>query len=206
MSRSISLVVLAAGSSRRFGLRNKLLEPIHGEPMVRHVVRTAMAAPVDEVLVVLGHEAEQVGAAIDGLSASHRLGLMPRRVLNPDYEKGQSTSVRAGIQALGPGADAVIFLPGDQVGVSEAFLQRIVAPWRRREGSVVVPVCDGQRRSPVLFARQHFHALAALHGDAGGRLLLPALEEETIEVEAESREIRDVDTERDLNIVLLNDL
>ena len=80
-----SAILLAAGLSRRMGAQNKLLLPVHGVPLVRYVVDTDTSAIDGPVLVVLGHQAEHVAAALAGSSAE--------RVFNPHYADGQLTSV-----------------------------------------------------------------------------------------------------------------
>ena len=86
-------VVLAAGSSSRLG-RNKLLLDVGGEALVRRTVRRAVAAGLDPVVVVVGHEAERVTAELAGVPC--------RLVVNPDHASGQSSSLQAGIAAVPP--------------------------------------------------------------------------------------------------------
>src|SRR5262245_13088152 len=95
----VSGVVLAAGSSRRMG-RNKLLLELSGQPLVRRVVGRAAEAGLDPILVVVGHEADRVGAA---------LGDVPHQaVVNPDHERGANSSLRLGLSRVPPGARAAV--------------------------------------------------------------------------------------------------
>lgn len=93
-------VVLAAGLSRRMGASNKLLLPVAGQAMVRHVVQAALASRCGKVLVVIGHEAGNVRQALSGLPVEF--------VLNKDYREGIGSSVRAGASAVSD-RQAVIF-------------------------------------------------------------------------------------------------
>ncbi|MFN3621599.1 MAG: NTP transferase domain-containing protein, partial [Nitrososphaerales archaeon] len=96
----ISVVVLAAGLSTRFG-ENKMLYPIEGEPMVRRVVKTILSSSIDEAVVVVGFEAEKVEAVLKDLNC--------KLVRNAEYETGgQSSSVRCGVKAIKQDADAVM--------------------------------------------------------------------------------------------------
>jgi molybdenum cofactor cytidylyltransferase len=88
----IAGLVLAAGRSSRMGPRNKLLEPVGGETIVRRVAATAIASGAEPVIVVTGHEAASVAGAL------HRLDVTI--VANPDYADGLSTSLRIGLRAL----------------------------------------------------------------------------------------------------------
>ncbi len=198
---AVAGVVLAAGCSTRLaGEVPKQLLELDGEPLVRRVARTALASRLSEVVVVLGHRAEAVGAALAGLAV--------RRVVNPDFEAGQSTSVRSGLASLGSAVAAAMFLPADQPLLTATTIDRLVTAWeatggprrsRGKAGPIVVPVHRSGWRSPVLFDRSLFGELRALRGDAGGRLLLPRHREAIVTVEvADGRELADVDTVDDL--------
>ena len=93
----IAGVVLAAGLARRFGSQ-KLVTPVDGVPLVRRTVEALLGESLGDIVVVLGSEANAVEAALAGLPV--------RLVANPDFARGMSTSVRAGIGALSSGAEA----------------------------------------------------------------------------------------------------
>lgn len=139
-----SAIVLAAGLSRRMGPRNKLLLPVDGEPLIRRAVGRVLGAGVVEVVVVLGHAAAEVALALEGLD-----GL--RSVLNPDYEKGQVSSVRAGLAALAKPVDAVMICLGDQPLLTSADLRALLAAYAQRpHGSILVPFRGERRGNPVV--------------------------------------------------------
>jgi molybdenum cofactor cytidylyltransferase len=161
----IAGVVLAAGSSSRLG-RPKQLLPVRGEPLLRHTVRRILASTLDEIIVVVGHEADAVRTAMAGLPV-HVVG-------NPDYERGQSTSLLAGLAALSPDAEAVVFLLGDQPGVDPAVIDALIAAWRETGGPVVAPRYADGVGNPVLFARDVFPELTVLTGDTGARSVVRA--------------------------------
>jgi molybdenum cofactor cytidylyltransferase len=135
--------VLAAGLSRRMGAPNKLLLPLRGEPMIRRVLENVLAAPFAEVVVVLGHQAAEVGAAIGPLGV--------RSIVNDDFASGQVSSVRAGLAALKQRTDAVMICLGDQPSLTAADLCDAQAAFARRShGSVLVPMYGEQRGNPVI--------------------------------------------------------
>jgi molybdenum cofactor cytidylyltransferase len=164
----IAAVVLAAGQSSRMG-RHKLLLPLRGKPLLLHVVDAALTAEVGTVLVVVGHNA----ATIQSLLAGYPVQL----VENPDYAQGQSTSLHAGLAALGPEVEAAIFLLGDQPLVPAALLNRLMETYRAGQVDAVIPVYAGQRGNPVLFSRALFPRLLAVTGDRGGREALMAAQQ-----------------------------
>lgn len=158
-------IVLAAGGSARFGgdAAKQLLPWQPGGTLVGRAADIALAArAIDEIVVVTGHRADEVQAA---------LGVRPvRAVFNPDWQAGQSSSVAAGLRALGPDVAAVVFVLADQPGVDPATVDLLVERHRRTLAPVVAPVYQGgQRGNPVLFDRRTFPELLALEGDTGGR-------------------------------------
>jgi molybdenum cofactor cytidylyltransferase len=156
----IAAVLLAAGLSRRMG-QHKLLLRLRGKPLLLHAVQSALAAGVDETVVVVGYRAEAVRAALAG---------QPVRVVeNPDYAQGQSTSLRAGVAALGAEVQAALVLLGDQPLLTADVLRALITVWRQTGQPLVAPVYEGQRGNPVLFARALFPELLAVTGDQGGR-------------------------------------
>ena len=117
---------------------------------------------------------------------------------NADYAAGQSTSLRAGIAALGSEADAAMVLLGDQPFVSAAIVERLVAEWRASRAPIVAPVYAGQRGNPVLFTRTVFPELLAVQGDQGARAVLAADQSRIRLIPFEDpRPLADIDTQED---------
>ncbi len=169
----ISGLVLAAGRSSRMG-RNKLTLTLDGVPLVRRVV-DELAAAADEVVVVIGHDAEAVAAALAGAPA--------RLVHNPDYAEGLSTSLRAGLAALSPDADGVLVCLGDMPRIRRDDLARLIAGFNPVEGrTIILPTFEGRRGNPVLWGRRWFPAMAAVTGDKGARSLIEAQADQVAEV------------------------
>ena len=183
-------VVLAAGASRRFGSQ-KLLAPFRGAPLVRRTVEGLLAASLDELVVVLGREAVAVAAALSGL--------VVRTVVNPAYASGMSTSLRAGLDAVGPEAEAVVVALADQPGVGAEIVDRLVARHRAGGAPVVAPLYrGGVRGNPVLFDRSLFGELRAVTGDEGARSVIARDPARVALVEIDAEMPRDVDVPGDL--------
>ncbi|HEX9412821.1 MAG TPA: nucleotidyltransferase family protein [Ktedonobacterales bacterium] len=165
MSRPfLSALVLAAGSSRRFGQPKQLL-PYHGTTLLGWVARQAEAsADLDEVLVVLGH-------AADGILPSLAL-TRARSVVAAEYAEGCAASYRAGLAAVSPCAHAVMILLGDQPGAGAEEIGRIAASWRAEGGAIVAARYQGAPGHPLIFSRRLFPELAELHGDKAAWKLL----------------------------------
>jgi molybdenum cofactor cytidylyltransferase len=181
-------LVLAAGQSRRMGGPNKLLLPLSGKPMVRHVVEAALASRAAPVVVVLGHQQHEVRQALRGLKIHF--------VVNPDHAAGLSTSLRAGLDALPTDTAGAIVCLGDMPRVTTGLIDRLVAAFDPVEGrSIVVPTWRGKRGNPVLWARAFFAEMQAVAGDVGARHLIGEHAGTVVEVEADSDEtLIDIDT------------
>src|SRR5712664_1130241 len=117
----VGCVLLAAGTSSRMG-KNKLFFEIDGETVLRRAVRTAAAAGLDPVLVVLGHEGDRARAELEGLPCL--------TAINPRYPEGMNTSLSAGISALPDGPAAAVVMLADMPFVTAAMVRVLVSRWR----------------------------------------------------------------------------
>jgi molybdenum cofactor cytidylyltransferase len=188
----VAVIALAAGRSTRMGGPNKMLADANGQPLVVHAVKAALASQAVEVVIVLGHMADQVKAAIVQAVPTSRL----RFVINPDFADGLSTSVRTGIATLGKDIDAAIVQLGDMPGVNSALLDRLMAAFSPVEGrSICVPTVGGKRGNPVLWDRRFFAEIAKVEGDTGAKHLIGEHADLVCEVEMTGEAaITDIDT------------
>lgn len=187
-------VVLAAGTSSRYGDRNKLLESADSdEPLVRIATRTLLDAGVDPVVVVVGHEADRVAAAVADLPVE--------TVENEAFRAGQSTSVRVGVDAVAahePAVDAVIVALGDMPFVAPDTVRALVAAYAAGVGDALAPAYEGRRGNPVLFDRRFFPALTDVDGDVGGRAILLGSDDAALVAVDDPGVRRDVDEPGDV--------
>jgi molybdenum cofactor cytidylyltransferase len=155
----IAGLVLAAGAGTRFGARPKLLAELKGRPLLEHAVAAACAVPqLERVVVVLGAQAEEISRRVE-------LG-RAEAVLCPDWQRGQSFSLRCGARAL-EGADEVIVMLGDVPGVGPRLIARFLdQPPRTRA------VYCGRPGHPVVLGPDELERLDDLRGDVGANDLL----------------------------------
>lgn len=184
----LGLLLLAAGRGSRFGPEPKLLQPLAGQPLVRHAAQAAIASGLGPVVAVLGAHAERVGAALDGLALA--------RVTNPAYAEGLATSLQAGLAAFPAEIDGILVLLGDMPRVTPRHLIALAEAFRGADPApaAIVPVHAGQRGNPVLLNRRRLGpALASLRGDQGaGRLL--AGRGDVLDLALDAGVTQDVDT------------
>lgn len=166
----VDAVILAAGRSTRYrasggAAPSKLVDLFAGEPMLRHVIRAALASTAGSVVVVTGHAREAVEASVAGPTV--------RFAHNPDFASGLASSLRVGLAALGPEPAAAVVLLGDMPLVGAAAIDALIAAAAADpDADAVVPVQGGVRGNPVLLRRRLFAAASALAGDEGARRLL----------------------------------
>jgi len=186
--RRVAAVVLAAGRSTRMGGPNKLLAEVARRPLVRIAAEAALASRASPVIVVTGHQREQVEKALAGLPV--------RLVHNPDFADGLGTSLRTGIAALPAESDGAIVCLGDMPRVDARLIDRLIAAFDPDRGAlVVVPTFEGKRGNPVLWSRRFFPDLMAIEGDVGARHLIGRYGEAVAELAVDGKAtLTDIDT------------
>ncbi len=184
----VSAVVLAAGRSTRMGPINKLLTTVGGRAMVRTVVDELEGAGARPIVVVTGHEADRVEEALAGADV--------RLVHNAEYRKGLSASLRVGLAAVPDSTQAAVICLGDMPLITSRHVDKLRAAFDPAQGrEICVPVFEGKRGNPVLFARRFFDEMTAVRGDVGARHLIGEYEEFVCEVAMEDRAVLvDVDS------------
>ena len=186
---NVTAVVLAGGAGSRFG-GGKLLASIGGRPVLQHVLDALATAGVGDVVVVLGHDADAVEAAIAWRDE--------RRAVNPHPERGLSSSLRVGVDVAGSDADSLLVALGDQPLLSPDVIGALLDAPAKRGRPIVVPVYEDERgRNPVLLRRPAFGLVAEAEGDRGLGPVLEAHPELVVEVPVSGTN-PDVDTPADL--------
>lgn len=184
---SVAVLVLAAGRASRMQGSHKLLAAFDGKALVRRSTEAALAARPARVLVVTGHRAGEVEAELAGLGMEV--------VRNPDHAQGMSTSLRAGISALGPGCDGVMVMLADMPHVTAADMRRLLDAFVAAGGHAIVrAVSGGKRGNPVVLPRSTFPAVLQLEGDVGARHIVESAGLDVVDVEIGDAAHIDVDT------------
>ena len=153
-------IILAAGSSSRFGEPKQLLD-YHGKPFIRAVAEVALQAVLDPIVVVTGAEHDKISTVLDDLAVNV--------VHNPNWADGQSSSIQVGVENLDKNTGSAFFLLADQPHVTPTVIRALVEEHARTLHPVIAPMVEDRRANPVLFDRVTFPALMALKGDIGGR-------------------------------------
>jgi molybdenum cofactor cytidylyltransferase len=177
--------------------RPKQLLPLGDRPLLQHVLDQAASSCLDEVVLVLGHKAQEISEAVELPS-----GRVVRVVINEDYTRGQSSSLHVGLRSTDSRAVAAAIILGDQPDVTGRLIDRaaevfgnarlpVVRPVYSRVGSGPVP------GHPVLLARRIWPEVEKLGGDQGARFLISAHPEWLFEFPVDGDPPADIDNWED---------
>ncbi len=175
--------------------RNKLLVKIDGKPIIHNVVERALSSKVDEVIVVLGWEAKKIRNTLEDLPC--------RFVVNKEYRKGQSSSVKAGLREIALGTEAILVLPGDVAMINPSSIDMVVEAYNDGKNSIVVASHTGRSGHPILFSKKMFKEIEQIdEATFGLKSVVSRHESEIRMVETGSEDVlRDIDTPKDLKLL-----
>ena len=159
-------VILAAGNSTRMGKDNKLLKNVGDAPLIRNTAIEMLKSDLDTCSIVLGYQSDKVAAVIKDLDI--------RLILNPMWEEGQASSLRAAINTLDATYSDLLIMLGDLPGIKSSHINSIIEEHLltdNRKSKITIPSFKGQKGNPVIWGRSFFHDLSNLEGDVGGRTL-----------------------------------
>lgn len=187
----ISAIILAAGESTRMGADNKLLLPFGPQPLIGHIAQTVLVSEADEVIVVLGHQADRVREALAAYDVAF--------AHNPRYREGMTTSIQAGVQAASTEAAGFMICLSDLPMIEPAELNQVMATFReavRQDARHIIrPVYQGRPGNPVIFSAHYKPAILAHQDLQGCRRIVQQNRALVINVEmATNHVLRDVDT------------
>ena len=177
---TICAVVLAAGLSSRMGTQ-KMLLPLGGKTVVGHVVGRLLSSKVKGIYVVVGHQGDQVAAALGGrgVTIAH----------NPDYAGGMLTSLRCGLKSLPHGCEAALVVLGDQPAIRGEVVDRLIETFISMDAApsagkrILIPCHQGRRGHPVLIPARFFPEILTRHDAVGLRGLMQSHPDEIVELE-----------------------
>ena len=185
----LAAVILAAGGSSRMGRPKQLLK-FRGTSLLRRAIDTALAVPTEQVIVVLGHAADQLLPEIAATSATV--------VLNDQWTEGVSTSLRGGLAAVSSEARGVFIYPADMPLVTPEALRELAHRQQISGRPAAMTDAGGVRGVPVFITRSLFPALMIQEGDVGGAQYLRGHPEAVEAVHFDDPDlVRDVDRPED---------
>jgi len=165
----VPAVVLAAGKSTRMGRTKALLPLGDADTFLTRIVSAFRTAGVEDVVVVLGHDAEAIASALADRKVTARI------VINSDYERGQFSSLLAGLQVVDrPGVAGMLLTLVDVPLVSPETIGAVVARHRATAAPIVRPVSGTRHGHPVLIDRRLFDAVRQADPGQGAKPVIRA--------------------------------
>ncbi|MEM8485179.1 MAG: nucleotidyltransferase family protein [Bacteroidota bacterium] len=189
--QGVTAIVLAAGISRRMGADNKLLLPFKGQPLVFRVVSAVCKADIARCIVVLGHEAARVKAALQGLPVEF--------VVNEAFAEGMGTSISVGVKKAGVATAGFLVCLSDMPLITteeyNAIIHQFETSVARNPAVIVRPNHAGQPGNPVLLASEHRVAMEEQRGAAGCKPIVQQHIDQVVYVETSTDHVlQDADT------------
>lgn len=158
-------IILAAGESRRMGQPKQLL-PFGDKTMLECVIDAFGTPHVAEIIVVLGHQADEIAAKIGSQAGPAPSGagtpVPPTIVRNKRYRQGMFTSVQAGLQALPEQATLVMIALCDQPRLQRATVEKLIGEFAKKQHRILVPMYEGRQGHPLLFRAEYAKEILAL--------------------------------------------
>ena len=185
---AIFAIVLAAGSSTRFG-RTKQLEPFEGVSLAAGALRKAEAVCGKRSVLVTGKDWQEVATTCEPLAGYF--------VINNDYEQGLASSIACGVRAVAEGADAILLMLADLPLVTTEHLTNLVNAWAKSPQTIVASAFEDTLGPPIVFPKTDFAALLRLTGDRGARPIIDANKERVQAIACEEAAF-DIDRPEDL--------
>lgn len=140
----ISCILLSAGLSSRFG-SPKALAKINGETVIEHLLKILLTLPLNEMIVVLGADAEKIKSCI----LNHK---KVKVVHNKDYNLGQTSSFKAGLKRCSSAGAGVMLLPVDYPLIKKETFEELIKYFLERKPAALVPTHEGRKGHPPLFS------------------------------------------------------
>jgi CTP:molybdopterin cytidylyltransferase MocA len=188
----INAIVLAAGKSQRMGKPKPLLR-FEDKTFLEQIVSVLKLSDVDRITVVLGAEAETIKQSID-LSGTNI-------VANKEYQKGQLSSLIAGIEDTPKDTEAILVCLVDNPFITKEVANQIISKFKETKNAIIVPVFNKERGHPTLFSRSLFSELVKAPPGQGARYVLYSNEEKVLELEtSESGVLIGIDTPADYKL------
>ena len=187
----ISAIILAAGESKRMGSLNKLLLPIHEEPIIKIVCKNVIKAKLDQVILVTGYQSSEIKKVVPNK--------INQLIYNSQWKSGMMSSISAGMSKLDDDIDGNLIILGDMPLISTKIIKLIKGEFQKYSGEhIVYPKFGNKQANPVIFPKKYFCEISNLRGDKGCKKVLKQYSKDSICIEFQSNEvIVDFDTRDD---------
>jgi molybdenum cofactor cytidylyltransferase len=192
--KKISAIILAAGISSRMGYLKQLAN-IKGKSMLEIVLDKIKKFPFHEIIIVLGYEHEEV---LKNLKLA-----VEKIVINEEYEKGMSSSLKKGVQSISEDSEAFAIFLADMPLIKEESIKNVIEEFNNKSCLIAAPVYNKEIGHPVIFHRSLISEIINLEGDIGAKKIIEKYKDKACFVEVDDEGVLiDIDTPKDLEEVL----
>ncbi len=192
----ITGIILAAGVSSRMGTANKLLLKYKNHTIIEEVFHNISTSQIDDILIITGFEHDRIYELFDK-KLSHKI----RIILNKNYQKGRSESIKCAIRNIYHKADAALFMVADKPGVSHALIDRALIRFKKDNPPILYVKTPKGRGHPIIFSKTLFDDLLRFEGDQVGNDLVKKYASSLIELDDENPQM-DIDSENDYRFLI----
>ena len=182
----VKKIVLAAGTSKRYGFKNKLAEIINGKSMIKHILDTLLKVfDPGELLIIVGHEYKTIINLIDNNDV--------QIIHNKNYRGGIGTSISTGIKGLESTVQGVMIIPADMPFIIAEDLDRLEKKFLELDcQKVILPKHKSKIGNPAILPKSYFKTLENLNKDFGAKYKIKS--KDTVTIEAKIGTLFDIDT------------
>ena len=192
-ARRVAGILLAAGASTRMGTLKQLL-PVAGVTLVERSLHAALKSRLDRIVLVLGHRAPEIEAALSGISRDPKLTI----VHNRRYAEGISSSLVAGVEEIAHSHDHGMILLADMPFIDDRVIDLLIESYLNSRLPIGAVKVGKRAAHPVIFRRDLFFELKSLTGDVGARSLLKKYGDQVCLIAlGRDYDDRDIDTQLD---------
>ncbi len=196
--RDTAGIILAAGASTRLG-HPKQLALIEGQPLLARVINAALESDLDHTVLVLGHRAAEIKAALGSVLENSELTI----VVNSNYHTGMAGSLKMGVRLIRNVYGAAMIILADHPFVDSDLINHLLRRFQDTDKTICVPTFNGRRGHPVCIRQKFYPDILSLSGDIGAREILRDHPDQLLAVELNSdRAFMDVDTRSDLEMAI----
>lgn len=186
-------IVLAAGMSKRLGRPKQLLN-LGGKPVLERTLDACLGSRLERIYLILGYKHKEILAAISAKADHQNL----RVIINRDYTKGQSASLRAGISEIRDTFASAMFVLGDQPLIDSSTLNLLLEHYWASDKNICAPFYKKKRGNPTIFSRMFYDEISRITGDTGARGIIENNPEQVLKIEVKRASFfHDIDTRND---------
>ena len=190
----ISVIVLAAGQSKRMDGDNKLIKKYNKKYLINHIIGTLIKSKVNKIIVVLGFQNSKVKKII---AKNKKI----RFVYNKNYKSGMASSIKAGLKRISKKNTGFLIVQADMPLISKKIINSLYYAVKNNDKEIVVPIYKKKMGNPIGFNISMIKILNKIKGDTGAKKMVKSNKKKLNLIKINSKSIfKDFNTQRDFSL------